>query len=99
MAWGQPIALEFEPPDEDRFPALRLGKEVAAAGGTSGAVFNAANETAVAAFLAGQIRLPQIAAACRVVLESHHFEPNPTLGQLLELDGWARKETERWIGA
>ena len=99
LQWQQPFTLEFEPPDEDRFPALRLGKEVAAAGGTTGAVFNAANETAVAAFLAGRIRLPQIAAACRAVLETHHFEPHPTLSQLLELDSWGRKETERWIGA
>ena len=50
----QSLQLDFEPPDEDRFPALRLGREVAAAGGTAGAVLNAANEAAVASFLGGR---------------------------------------------
>ena len=46
----QALTLEFEPPDLDRFPALQLGMEVAAVGGTAGAVLNAANEAAVASF-------------------------------------------------
>ncbi len=49
--------LEFAEPDMERFPALKLGYQVAEQGGTSGAVLNAANETAVEKFLAGQIRL------------------------------------------
>ena len=50
--------LSFEAPDEERFPALRLAREVLAAGGSAGTVLNAANEVAVEAFLAGQNRLP-----------------------------------------
>ena len=91
------VRLDFEPPDEDRFPALPLGREVAAAGGTAGAVLNAANEAAVARFLAGQLPFTEIVPACRAVLESHTFNADPTLPELLKLDAWARQELERWI--
>ncbi|HMC12042.1 MAG TPA: 1-deoxy-D-xylulose-5-phosphate reductoisomerase [Pirellulaceae bacterium] len=91
------LRLDFEPPDEDRFPALRLGREVAAAGGTAGAVLNAANEAAVASFLAGEMPFTEIVPACRAVLESHTFSADPTLDELLKLDAWARQETQRWI--
>lgn len=97
--WTRAMCLEFEPPDPDRFPALRLGLEVAGAGGTAGAVFSAANETAVAAFLDGRLRFDRIVPVCQQVLESHPFDPNPTLQQLLESDRWARQEVSRWIGA
>lgn len=91
------LQLDFEPPDEDRFPALRLGHEVAAAGGTTGAVLNAANEAAVQSFLDGQIPFTEIVPACRSVLDSHHFEAQPSLEKLIELDGWARQEVTRWV--
>jgi 1-deoxy-D-xylulose-5-phosphate reductoisomerase len=93
----QSLRLDFEPPDEDRFPAVGLGREVAAAGGSAGAVVNAANEAAVAAFLAGSLQFTKIVPACRAVLESHNFVADPTLDELLELDAWARQETQRWI--
>lgn len=54
--------LTFEPPDEERFPALRLAREVLVAGGSAGTVLNAANEVAVEAFLAGRIGFLAIAA-------------------------------------
>jgi 1-deoxy-D-xylulose-5-phosphate reductoisomerase len=91
------MRLDFEPPDEDRFPALRLGREVAAAGGTAGAVLNAANEAAVASFLAGEMPFMEIVPACRAVLDSHTFNADPTLDELLKLDAWARQEIQRWI--
>jgi 1-deoxy-D-xylulose-5-phosphate reductoisomerase len=91
------LTLEFEPADPERFPALALGAEVAASGGTSGAVLNAANEAAVAAFLGGTIRFTDIVPACRAVLEHHDFDPRPSLAHLLELDRWARQEVSRWI--
>jgi 1-deoxy-D-xylulose-5-phosphate reductoisomerase len=95
----QNLQLNFEPPDEDRFPALQLGREVAAAGGTAGAVLNAANEAAVASFLAGELSFMEIVPACRAVLESHDFNPSPALDELLKLDRWARQEITRWICA
>ena len=99
MDWSQAWQLEFEPPDWERFDALRLGLEVARVGGTAGAVLNAANETAVAAFLAGELGFHEIVPACRDVLDSHHFDPNPTLEHVLEMDRWARQEASRWVVA
>jgi 1-deoxy-D-xylulose-5-phosphate reductoisomerase len=93
----QALRLDFEPPDEDRFPSLALGKEVARQGGTAGAVLNAANEAAVARFLEGSLGLMQIVPACRSVLENHTFDPAPGLEDLLRLDGWARQEITRWM--
>lgn len=90
------LCLEFEPPDRERFPALELGFEVARAGGTAGAVLNAANEAAVAAFLGGRLAFTDIVPVCRSVLQHHGFDAHPTLEQLLELDAWARREVTRW---
>jgi 1-deoxy-D-xylulose-5-phosphate reductoisomerase len=93
------LALEFEPPDPERFPALQLGFEVARRGGTCGAVLNAANEAAVHRFLQGKLAFPDIVRCCRDVLDAHHYDPTPTLDDLLGLDRWARKETERWTSS
>jgi 1-deoxy-D-xylulose-5-phosphate reductoisomerase len=99
LDFSRNIDLRFEPPDLDRFDALRLGLEVARVGGTAGAVINAANEAAVAGFLAGELGFAQIVPACRSVLEHHDFEPAPTLERLLQLDHWARQEVSRWVCA
>jgi len=97
MDWNASWRLEFEPPDPQRFPALELGYEVARAGGTTGAVLNAANEAAVAGFLAGQLEFLDIVPACRAVLEHHQYDARPTLEQLFKLDAWAREEVTRWV--
>ncbi len=97
LDWTQAMCLQFEPPDFERFGALELGLEVARAGGTAGAVLNGANEAAVAAFLDGHLGFADIVPACRRVLDHHNFDPNPTLSQLLDLDGWARQEVLHWI--
>lgn len=91
----QPICLDFEPPDFDRFPALGLGLEVARTGGSSGAVLNAANEAAVDRFLAGELRFTEIVPLVRSVLDSHDFDSQPTLERLEALDRWARQEVLR----
>ena len=92
----QSFVLEFEPPDPQRFPALSLGHEVATAGGTSGAVLNAANEAAVESFLAGELKFNEIVPACRKILENHQFDPHPSLDELLKQDRWAREEFTKW---
>ena len=81
----------------ERFPALALGMEVAQVGGTAGAVVNAANETAVAGFLAGELGFTDIVPACRNIFEHHDFDASPTLERLLTLDAWARQEVSRWV--
>jgi 1-deoxy-D-xylulose-5-phosphate reductoisomerase len=95
--WTKACHLDFEPPDFDRFPALALGLEAAREGGTTGAVLNAANEAAVAAFLNREIAFTEIVPTCRRVLDHHHYESNPTLDALIELDGWARQEVTKWV--
>jgi 1-deoxy-D-xylulose-5-phosphate reductoisomerase len=99
LDWSQRWRLEFEPADSERCPALDLGYECARSGGTSGAVLNAANEAAVEAFLNGELHFTEIIPACRSVLESHHFESDPSLDQLEKVDRWARHEVTRWVCA
>ncbi|QEG20982.1 1-deoxy-D-xylulose-5-phosphate reductoisomerase [Mariniblastus fucicola] len=94
---SRPQTLEFIPPDTDRFPALKLGFDVAARGGTSGAVLNAANESAVAAFLKRELSFTDIAIACQEILEQHDFIADPNLEQLMACDQWARQELAKWI--
>ncbi len=95
--WETIMTLEFLPPDFERFPALKLGLEVAAQGGTSGAVLNAANEVAVAAFLREQLPFHQITTVCQSILHHHNHERRPTFAQLMAADRWARLETQKWI--
>ncbi len=99
LDWRKALRLDFEPPDRERFPAIALGEEAARAGGTSGAVLNAANEAAVEAFLDSELHFTEIVPACRSVLGQHNFEPTPSLDRLLELDRWARQEISRWACA
>jgi 1-deoxy-D-xylulose-5-phosphate reductoisomerase len=98
LDFGTPLSLHFEPPDPERFPAVRLGQEAAARGGTSGAVLNAANEEAVRAFLDGRLRFTDIAMLCGRLLREHPFQPDPTLDDILRLDAWARQEVASWVG-
>jgi 1-deoxy-D-xylulose-5-phosphate reductoisomerase len=88
-------SLTFEAPDPVRFPALNLGRRAIRAGGTMGAVLNAANEIAVEAFLAGRIRFTQIAAIVGETMDAHRFLPVPTLQDLQAADAWARDDAAR----
>lgn len=94
--YGRPVALEFEPPDPVRFPAVRLGHEAAARGGTAGAVLNAANEEAVRGFLEGALSFTDIAAVCERILGEHSFHADPALDDIRRLDAWARQEVVKW---
>ncbi len=96
LDWSRAMELRFEPPDFERFDALRLGLEAAEAGGTAGAVVNGANEAAVAEFLAGRLGFDRIVPICRSVFDNHNYIPDPSLDQLFEADGLARQEVLRW---
>ena len=96
LDWSTPVSLDWKPADFERYPALALGFEVAKAGGTSGAVLNAANEAAVELFLNGRIRFTEITSVCRRVVQNHHYDPSPSLEELFALDKWARDEVQRW---
>jgi 1-deoxy-D-xylulose-5-phosphate reductoisomerase len=83
-------SLTFEMPDEDRFPATRLAREAAHAGGAAPAVLNAANEVAVAAFLAGQIAFTRIALVVGQALDRYRPQAPSTLDDVLAIDAEAR---------
>ena len=87
--------LNFHPPDAERFPALRLGSEVAHQGGTGGAVLNAANEEAVNLFRKGLIGFRDITRLTESALSQHEGKTSPTLDELLAADRWAREEVSR----
>ncbi len=87
-------ALTFEPLRHDDFPAFRLGVEAGRTGGTAPAVFNAANEVAVQAFLDGRIAFGQIAEVIAAVLRRHQSGPASSLETVLAADRWARAEAE-----
>ncbi len=82
--------LTFRAPDEQRFPATRLAREAAEAGGAAPAVLNAANEVAVAAFLAGQIGFTRIAAEVANVLDTYAAPAPASLSDVLAIDTEAR---------
>ena len=83
-------ALTFEPVRADVFRAFRAGIEAGRAGGTAPAVFNAANEIAVAAFLDGRIRFGRIAQAIETVLAAHTVAAVTDLDTVRAADQWAR---------
>ena len=86
--------MTFEPVDHERFPALRLGISAGKAGGAAPAVFNAANECAVAAFLAGKIAFADIPRGIAAALESLKGMPAGTREQLLAADSAARRRVQ-----
>jgi 1-deoxy-D-xylulose-5-phosphate reductoisomerase len=88
----RPFSLNFEPPDLERFPALRLAYDVANGGGTLGAVLNAANEAAVEAFIAGAIGFGEISRVVELTIDSHQVQQSPSLDDLFEADRWAREK-------
>jgi 1-deoxy-D-xylulose-5-phosphate reductoisomerase len=83
-------ALTFEPIPPGRFPAFELGREAALAGGTAPAVFNAASEEAVAAFLGERITFLGIPDVIGEVLSGHTVDEVTQLDVVQNADGWAR---------
>lgn len=89
--------LTFRAPDEVRFPATRLAREAAEAGGAAPAVLNAANEIAVAAFLDGRISFPAIAGHVADILSCYQAAAPASLVDVLSIDAEARERTRRMI--
>ena len=88
--WSSPTAWTFQPLDEDAFGAVRLARAALAASATHPAVYNAANEQAVAAFLAGRIGFLDIVEVVERVLDEHGGVAAPDLGAVLDAERWAR---------
>ncbi|MBD3256827.1 1-deoxy-D-xylulose-5-phosphate reductoisomerase [candidate division GN15 bacterium] len=94
--WNQLTQLTFEQPDYRRFPGLKLAQEVAGIGGTAPAVFNAANEVAVASFLESGIRFTTIADTIKEAVESVPVNTRPTLDDILDADRQAREVARKF---
>ena len=90
--------LDFEAPRRADFPALGLARRAGLAGGTLPAVFNAANEVAVDAFVEGRIPFPGIWRVVGRVMEAHEVVSAGSLDSVIAADGWARDEAERACG-
>ena len=91
---GQPRTwtfLDFEAPDLERFPALRLARAALEAGGARPAILNAANEVAVAAFLSGRLNFLEIAAIVADTLARYDPAAPDTLDAVLAIDTEARR--------
>jgi 1-deoxy-D-xylulose-5-phosphate reductoisomerase len=85
--------LDFEAPDLDRFPCLKLAQQALAQGGNSACILNAANETTVAMFLDGEIGFADIGRFNGLVLEAMSAQCSPaatSIDELLDLDAQAR---------
>ncbi len=90
--------LEFEPPDMDAFPCLRLAFDALAAGGTAPALLNAANEVAVSAFLQGRVAFLSIPALVEDTLAALPATAAESLESLLDADAQARRHVEQRLG-
>jgi 1-deoxy-D-xylulose-5-phosphate reductoisomerase len=91
--------LTFEKPDIKKFPCLSLAYTACETGRTLPAVLNAANEVAVAAFLENRLPFIKIPQIIEETMEHHSVVADPTLGDILEADQWARKQAEDLIKA
>ena len=112
LAWPERIAtpaqrldlatiarLDFQAPDVDRFPALRLAREALEGGGAAAIVLNAANEVAVASFLAGEIRFREIVHTVEEALQAARFDAPRSIGDVLEIDRVTRANVRAMMKA
>ncbi len=102
--WTQTATWEFFPLDEEAFPAVRLARQVGAAGGTYPGVYNAANEECVDAFLAGDITFTEIVDTVDRVVDAWSKAPerenhprDADLDQVLAAETWARRRARRLL--
>ncbi len=98
--FGSPASWTFEPVDVEAFPAVELARAAGVAGGCVPAVFNAANEEAVAAFLSGRISFRRIVDTLAAVLgEAQGWRADPTtVEDVLTAEGWARSRAAELLG-
>jgi 1-deoxy-D-xylulose-5-phosphate reductoisomerase len=97
MNWAKLTSLAFEQVDHDTFPSLRMAGDVIRSGGTAGAVFNAANEAAVEAFLDGRIRFCDIWACITEAIEALPATEIASLDDVLSADASSREVVARRV--
>ena len=90
-------SLDFEAPDPERFPALRLTREALKAGGSAATILNAANEIAVEAFLSDQIGFLDIASVVEDSMSDINYGPLSSIDDVFYLDDFARKTASELV--
>lgn len=90
MDFTKGLSLDFESPDHEKFPSIMMAKETFRKGGTAPAVFNAANEVAVEAFLAKKLNFSKIWKVIQETLDKHTFIAKPNLKSIIQADKEAR---------
>lgn len=98
--WTRPETWEFFPLDDEAFPAVSLARRAGERGATAPAVYNAANEACVEAFMAGRLRFVDIVAVVAAVVARHDvgLDEQLTIADILTADAWAREEAQLIIG-
>lgn len=102
--WTAATSWQFNPLDDERFPAVALAKRAGTAGGTAPAVFNAANEECVTAFLAGKIPFTAIVSTVSTIVDDHldgNFVPSDrmTFADVAATETWARTQAHTLLAA
>jgi 1-deoxy-D-xylulose-5-phosphate reductoisomerase len=98
LDWSTLKELRFEQVDHERFPAIELAWRAVKAGGTAGAILNAANEVAVAAFLDRAIPFPRITQIVAEVIDAVPKSPATSLEEIMRSDAVARETASRMLG-
>lgn len=89
--------LDFEKPDYEKFPTVKLAYKMGRMGGTATVCMNAANEEAVFAFLDGKIKLYNIYEITKKMCDEHTVIPNPTIDEIFAVDEQIRQKTKEFI--
>jgi 1-deoxy-D-xylulose-5-phosphate reductoisomerase len=97
--WTQAQSWDFEPLDDDAFPAVALARRVGEAGGTWPAVYNAANEVAVEAFRVGDLPFTAIVETVEQVLADHEVRNLTSLADVEQAEAWARERAQAAVHA
>lgn len=90
--------LDFEKPDFEKFPSVKMAYEAGKIGGSSTVCMNAANEEAVFAFLEDKIKLYEIYQITSKMMEQHHLVKKPSIDEIFEIDKEVRVKTRELIG-
>lgn len=97
FSFSEIARLDFEKPDFERFPTVKLAYKAGKSGGTATTCLNAANEEAVFAFLDGKIKLYQIYEITKAIFDKHAVIKNPSIDEIFEVDETVRQQTREYI--
>jgi len=97
FSFSEIARLDFEKPDFEKFPTVKLAYHAGKIGGDATACLNAANEEAVFAFLKGKIKLCQIYEITKKIFDEHKVNQNPTIDEIFETDAKTREKTLKYI--